>query len=686
MHLLLIQLGLILGLSRLLGGLFGRLRQPYVVGEMVAGILLGPSVFGAVAPAVHAGLFPEESLPALHTLSQAGLLLFMFLVGLELDPALLRGRMRAAVVTSLVSILAPFVLGVGLAFYLHPYLTDGAIPFAGFALFMGAAMSVTAFPVLSRILAERNLLRTRVGVVTVACAAVDDVSAWLILAGVVAFVQADGAGTLLLTLAGVGLFAVVLLRVVHPMLRHLEAYYHNRGRLTQEVLGVALLTLLGGAAVTEWLGVHALFGAFLVGTVMPKDRGFVRELRAKLEDVTVVLLLPLFFVYAGLHTEIGLLDGWTLWLDALLILLVAIIGKFGGSAVAARATGLSWRDASALGVLMNTRGLMELVILSIGLELGVIPPVLFAMMVLMALATTLMTTPVLGWIYPMRLIRQGTEDGTAAEVYTVLIPVSLPSSGRELLRVASVLAPPGPTRYYALHLVRARDQSLFSVRPEHPPHEVLQPLREAANLHDIEVRALTFVSRTLSEDLLATAEAKGADLIVMGWHKPVVSRSVLGGMTGEVMRAARADVVVYVARGFEAWQHILVPYHEGVHDRGALEMAQRIAARTGARLTVLYVTSLQGGGTASHPTPSPASRLSNTETPWIKTLEHDDPVEAAVEEARLGYDLIVVGADERWEMEPSPFSLRHERLATASTASLLIVRKNLTANQPDQRK
>ncbi len=404
--LLLVQIGVILVAARVVGLLFRFIRQPQVVGEMVAGILLGPSLLGWAAPEISARLFPVASLGFLNSISQVGLLIFMFLVGVELDPRLLRGKSHTALVTSHASIVAPFFLGALVSLFLYPRLSHDGVTFTGFALFMGAAMSVTAFPVLARILRERNLLKTRVGTVAIACAAVDDVTAWCILAGVVAVVRSgSGATSLWLTLGGSAAFVAVMVIGVRPVLARAEGAFHRAGHLSQDLLGIILLLGLASAWVTEYVGIHALFGAFLAGAIMPKGERFVHALTEKLEDVTVVLLLPLFFAFTGLRTAFGLVQGGEMWGYAALIILVAVAGKWGGSTLAARFTGMNWREAGAVGVLMNTRGLMELVILNIGLDIGVISPALFAMMVLMALVTTFMTSPLLEWIYPARLIR-----------------------------------------------------------------------------------------------------------------------------------------------------------------------------------------------------------------------------------------------------------------------------------------
>jgi Kef-type K+ transport system membrane component KefB len=411
---LLIQIGVVLVVARLVGFLFRKIHQPQVMGEMVAGILLGPSLLGWVAPGAYSALFPSESLGFLSSLSQIGLLLFMFLVGLELDPKMLQGRGRMALVISHVSITVPFFLGVLLAVYIYPRLSDESVSFTHFALFIGTSMSITAFPVLARILSERRMLHSRLGVIAIASAAINDVTGWLILAGVVLLVRAgDTALPLWVTLAGVVVYIACMLFPVRSLLARLDAIYQRKKVLSQDVLAFLLIFVLASSWLTEWLGIHALFGAFLAGAVLPKQSGFVHALTEKLNDTAVVLLLPLFFAFTGLRTSIGLVSGAEMWFYTTLIVLVAIAGKFGGSTYAARVSGMPWREAGALGILMNTRGLMELVLLNIGLDIGVLSPALFTMLVLMALITTFMTAPILEWIYFSRLVPQEYPDPEA---------------------------------------------------------------------------------------------------------------------------------------------------------------------------------------------------------------------------------------------------------------------------------
>lgn len=393
--LLLAQIVVVLLAARLCGRLLRRLGQPQVVGEMVAGIALGPSLFGALAPETWATLFPPASLGFLNTLSQLGLILFMFLVGLELDTRSLASRGRTALAISWSSIAAPFALGALLATWLYRSLAPTGVAFTGFALFLGAAMSVTAFPVLARILEERRLTRTPLGAIAIACAAVDDVSAWLILAVVVGIVRSGESASYLLTFGGTLVYVIVMLTAGAAFLGRFGRKMAESGTIAQGQLAAVIVVIFVSAGITEVLGIHALFGAFLAGAVMPRDDRFRHALASRFEDILVAFLLPLFFAFTGLRTQLGLVAADGSQLLALgAIMLVAITGKFGGTAIAARLTGMSWRAGALLGALMNTRGLMELVILNIGLDIGVISPALFAMMVFMAIGTTLMTTPV----------------------------------------------------------------------------------------------------------------------------------------------------------------------------------------------------------------------------------------------------------------------------------------------------
>lgn len=390
----LLAMAVVVAASQALGAVFRFLRQPPVIGEVVAGILLGPSLLGRVAPEAQAFVLPREVTPHLGVVAQVGVILFMFLVGLELDTRLLKKRSDATVAISHASIVVPFVLGSTLALWLYPILSSREVHFTGFALFMGVSLSVTAFPVLARILSDSGLSRTRLGTIALACAAVDDVTAWCLLAFVVSIVRAEATSSVV-TIGLTALYVAAMLILVRPVVGRLVRRQELVGRLDRGATTVAFLALLASALVTESIGIHALFGAFLLGAIVPHESLLARELTRRIEDFVVILLLPVFFAFTGLRTQIGLLETASDWMICGVIVLVACAGKFGGSAVAARLTGLSWREACSLGVLMNTRGLMELIVLNVGLDLGVISPRLFAMLVIMAVVTTLLTSPLL---------------------------------------------------------------------------------------------------------------------------------------------------------------------------------------------------------------------------------------------------------------------------------------------------
>jgi Kef-type K+ transport system membrane component KefB len=409
---ILVALSVVIAFARVGGIIFRLLRQPAVVGEIMAGIMLGPSLLGRLCPQAFAYLLPPMVAPFLDVLAQLGIILYMFLVGLELDPKLVARQGRAAVAISHASIVVPFLLGTWLALVLYPQVAAAGVPFTGFSLFVGVSMSVTAFPVLSRILSDLKIQKTPLGILTLTCAAVDDVTAWCLLAVVVGVVEARGTGGLI-TAAMAIVYVASMIILVRPTIVRLTLKNETSGRLTQGMMAVVFILLLLSALATDLIGIHAMFGAFALGAVIPSDSKLARDMTDRLEDILVVLLLPTFFAITGLRTRIGLVSGQEAWLLCGLTIAVASIGKFGGSFVAARLTGLGWRDASTLGVLMNTRGLAELIVLNIGLELRVINPRMFAMLVVMSLVTTLATTPLIRLIRGKEAVALETEPGVA---------------------------------------------------------------------------------------------------------------------------------------------------------------------------------------------------------------------------------------------------------------------------------
>ena len=400
---LLLQIIVIIAFARLVGFLFKKIGQPAVIGEIVAGIILGPSIVGLFFPQINHFLFPPASLGTLNFLSQIGLILFMFIIGMELDLKAIGKQAYGAVIISHASIIIPYTLGLGLAYFIYHDYAPAGTSFLSFALFMGIAMSITAFPVLARILQEKGLTRSKLGAMALTCAAADDLTAWCILAAVIALVKSGSSISALYTIGLAIVYIFLMLKILRPALKKVEVVYNTQEKKRTSIIALLFIMLIVSSYVTSIIGIHSLFGAFIAGVIMPTGFSFRKIVIDKIEDVSIVLLLPLFFVITGLRTQIGLLNEGHLWATFGWILLVAVSGKFGGSALAARIVGQSWKDSLSIGVLMNTRGLMQLIVLNIGYDLGILSPQIFAMMVLMALVTTFMTGPALdliNWLLP----------------------------------------------------------------------------------------------------------------------------------------------------------------------------------------------------------------------------------------------------------------------------------------------
>jgi Kef-type K+ transport system membrane component KefB/nucleotide-binding universal stress UspA family protein len=678
------QIAAILVVSRLLGLGARAIGQPLVIAEITAGIVLGPSLLGWLAPEAYAVVFAEESLGVLQLVSQLGLVLFMFLVGLELDPTLLRGRAHTSVAISHTSIVVPFALGAAVAPFLHGMLAPEGVALLPFTLFLGAAMSITAFPVLARILTERLLLRSRIGAITIACAAVDDVTAWCLLAFVVATARASGLEGAMLTTAMALVYIAFMFVVVRPLLRKLAQRFASREALTQNVVALVLLCLFLSSWATELIGIHALFGAFLFGSVLPKDGGFAHALAEKLEDLVLVVLLPLFFAFSGVRTQIGLVDSASEWAICGFIIFIACLGKFGGSAIAARLTGMGWRESSAIGVLMNTRGLMELIVLNIGLDLGVISPTLFTMMVIMALVTTFMTTPILQLIYPAeRLAREimraaeSRQERVVEDRFTPLVCVAYDRTGPGLVTLAAAMRQPGRTAgpAFALNLVPPTNRASFYLgrTPEEISQTALTPALARARELAMPLKPISFVSNEPAQDICGVASAKGADLVLLGWHKPVIGQSMLAGIVHEVLEAAPCDVGVFIDRGLSRVQRVLVPFIGSMHDHAALALAQRLLHGSGAEITILHVKA-PGESVGAGAAAADLVHQDGGSKVTLRVIEHASPADAALAESREGYDLLVVGVGREWGLSHKRFGVQPERLMAESPASVLVVR------------
>ena len=640
--LLLAQVGCILLVSRLAGVAFRWLGQPLVVAEIVAGIALGPSLFGRLFPGASAAIFPESGMAALGGVSQLGLVLFMFLVGLELDLDVVRQRRGVASAVSLSSIAIPFALGLGLGFAMWRDFAPSGVGLWPFSLFIGASMCVTAFPVLARILSERGMMGTPIGALALTCAAINDVAAWCLLAFVLAAVNAHGVADAVMTSALALGFVALMLGLIRPFLARVQARFGTADDLSHTAVAVVFLLLIGSALVAEWIGIHALFGAFLFGAAVPRKGPAIHALPARLNDVVLVLLLPLFFALTGLKTEIGLVDSPRLWGWCGAVVAVAIVGKVLGAGIPARLAGLSWRESTALGVLMNTRGLMELVILAIGLELGVITPTLFAMLVLMAVATTLMTSPLLRLLYPRRrLLSERAAAEAATQEFGLLVCVSHPDSVHGLARISTALMAGGTSRGWALRLIQVDDNAGLFQDVEATQEDAASSLARLAGEMGAPLEPLSITSSDPAGDIVAVAELKAATAVLVGIHRPLVGEARLGGPLLAITHKAKADVCMFRDDGLRQVRRVLLALGSS-HDDAARRMAERFAMTEGVELAVF-----DGRRDAGR-------------------------VEALLSAAR-GYDLVVVGVGSEWDLPMNVFDLRAPRLLTELACSLLIV-------------
>jgi len=394
---ILFQVALIIIVARLTGLLFKKLGQPVVIGEIVAGIVLGPSVLGIVLPEISQFIFPKSSLSNLQVLSNIGLLIFMFIVGIEFKLNVIKEETRIILGVTYVSIMLPFILGVLLALtILKTYLPEN-LSFFTYALYIGVAISITSFTVLTRILRDRGITNTRLGSIVISCTALNDVIVWCILAVVIATVKSGSSTFAMYTFLFVAFYVAIMLLIVKPFVK----IYFQKYKDSNSVFFLVYSTLLVSSYISEVIGIHILFGAFLAGAIMPAEADFRKFVIDKLETFAFVLLLPLYFAFTGLRTQIGLLSNSVIWIDCIIIIAVAIVGKFIGCSVSARLMGEQLKTSLSIGVMMNTRGLTELVVLNIGYELGILKPELFTIMVIMALFTTLITTPILNIINKM---------------------------------------------------------------------------------------------------------------------------------------------------------------------------------------------------------------------------------------------------------------------------------------------
>ncbi|MDP3313114.1 cation:proton antiporter [Lutibacter sp.] len=551
---LLAQIVTIIFVARFFGWVFKKIGQPTVIGEIIAGIVLGPSLIGMYFPEFSATLFPTQSLGNLQFLSQIGLILFMFVIGMELDLKVLRNKAHEAVLISHASIIIPFALGMGLAYFIYRSFAPEGVQFLSFGLFLGIAMSITAFPVLARIVQERGLQKTRLGTIVITCAAVDDITAWCLLAAVIAIVKAGSFESALYIIALAAFYVFLMVKVVRPFLKRVGDLHSSRENLGKPIVAIFFLTLIISSYTTEVIGIHALFGAFMAGAIMPENTKFRNIFIEKVEDIALVLLLPLFFVFTGLRTEIGLLNDPYLWKVTGLIILVAVVGKFIGSALAAKYVGQDWKDSLTIGALMNTRGLMELIVLNIGYDLGVLTPEIFAMMVIMALVTTFMTGPALdliNWAYKSKS-EEIPQEIRQISKYKILVSFGNPERGKSLLRLANGLIKKlnGNASITAMHLTSSNEMHHYNA--EEYESESFAPIIQESKKLNQKITTLYKASNNIDADIAEVANKGNYDLLLVGVGQSIYEGSLLGKILGFTTRIINPEKLLNQVTGKES--------------------------------------------------------------------------------------------------------------------------------------
>ncbi|MDD6210871.1 MAG: cation:proton antiporter [Bacteroidales bacterium] len=620
LSILLLQILTILLVARLFSWICTKINQPTVIGEILAGIFLGPSVLAKVLPGVSAFLFAPESLHNITILSQIGLILFMFAIGMELDIVEVKKKLKETVLISHTSTIVPFFFGMLTAYWVYPDYTNGTVPFVSFALFVGIAMSITAFPVLARIIQERGMTKSHLGTLALASAANGDITAWCVLAVVIAIAQAGTVISAMYTVLFTVAYILFMFYVVRPFMNVIGNLYHNKEVINKTFVTFIFIVLILSAFLTEVLGVHALFGAFIAGVVMPANLKFRQIMTDKVEDVSLSLLLPLFFVSTGLRTEIGLLNTVELWTMCGIFILVAIVGKFGGAALSARFVGESWHDSLRMGALMNTRGLMELVVLTIGYEMGILPPAIFVMLVLMTIVTTFMTAPLLGVIdycfeagKRIKARMQPPKD----TVYKLLLSFGRAGSGAIMLKVAQQLFGYGkrPLEVTALHMTEGTDINPLHI--EDIKAISFDPIEEEAENLNMTIQTRYEISNNTTSDIIDIVNNEGFDFLLIGsgvmlsnlpsdqevvrhkrnfimerlFGRMKSSESMLFGnflkdKTQEFVDKAHCSVGVFVNRNFKSISNLLVIMY-GIEDSFLLYNIERLVRKDNLAITLI---------------------------------------------------------------------------------------------------
>ena len=695
-----LSIAIVLIVARLFGVLAVKLGEPRVMGEVIAGLALGPSLLGAISPNLQATFFPSDVLPALGVVANLGLIFYMFLVGLEVDRGQLKGKVAQAAAISNASVAVPLLLGIAVALPLYK-LIGPQKKFVAFALFMGVAMSITAFPVLARILAERRMLKRPVGALAIACAAIDDVTAWFLIALATTIAVAGSFGDVIKTIAEATVYILIMILIVRRIVARMATAFDEVGRIPGAWFAGIIVGVLLSAYVTEEINIAFIFGAFVMGMVMPRHARLSEEITHRIDDFVVTLLLPVFFVYTGLRTNVGLLDRPELWLLTLLLVAVAILGKLAGAAIAARVSGYDWKASAVIGTLMNTRGLTELIVLNLALDVGAISNTLFAMLVIMAVVTTLMAGPLLKLLDPKNAFGTAVEDEFAdAALAAVQAHPELPVPDRSILVAPETDAAIGQLVALAEPLARSEPQrELIIARLVRPPRGAgagvrgglqsenialerasrqINDLREQLASGGVVVRGVALTSTNPGSDLAHIVEREPVDLVLTEGRRRLIGEGVPLGDVTELLENAPSDVAVLVAREGDPIalgpdKPVLVPFGGAEHDWAALELGSWLAASSGAPLKLLGAAGQTDEGRSVTRMLADAGLLVQQATgittePLVVAGGRDSIVEAAD-----GAGLLVLGLSDRWRREG--LGPTRSAIAGAATAPVLFVRR-----------
>jgi Kef-type K+ transport system membrane component KefB len=706
--LLLLQIIIILVTCRIVGMLFKKIGQPTVIGEIIAGIILGPSVLGYLFPQVSSFIFPETSFFNIKILSQFGLILFMYTVGMDLDLSVVRKRFQDTILISHASTIVPFFLGMVVAYFIYDEYAHAETPFLSFALFIGIALSITAFPVLARIIQERGMTKTHLGAMSLASAANGDITAWCLLAAVVAYAQAGTMNSAVFNVLFSFVYVAVMLYVMRPLLRIIGDLYHNKEVVGKSLVAFMFFILLASSYVTEILGLHALFGAFVAGIIMPENLKFRKIMNEKVEDISLALFLPLFFAYTGLKTEIGLISGSDMWLLCGIFILAAVAGKFGGTMIAARLSNESWKNSLYMGALMNTRGLMELVVLSIGLEMNILPPAIFVMLVMMTLVTTFMTTPLISFINvcfrASERIKTGREERLKTDTFKVLLSFGRASSGQVMLDLAHQMFSKKPERLEvtALHLTVGSD--INPLRTGDFEKVSFAPIMYEANKLNMLIKTRYDVCDNAEQHICSIVNTDGFDFLLVGagismsdlstdvtahktwekmfhrilkWKNPEQFLSCPGSLIKDKTKAfiekSNCTVGVFANRGFIRAENILVIFN-AVKDLVLLDYTAHLQKSTQGFVKLMNRVSPTSGDseTVAGTLAEYLTKTTESAIPFEKNLTVDILKETDL--MLVSYDTWLILSEECKDVlqdMPSTFIIQHKSVEHAAVGDLM---------------